>query len=389
MLILSPDFLKPFLHVLLYLTVMPISNPKKSNPERRIILHADMDSFFASVEVRERQELKVLPVVVGSDPKGGSGRGVVSICSYEARKYGIHSVMPISQAYKLCPDAIFLPVNMKLYAGVSAGVMEVLKGFAEKFQQVSVDEAYLVPGPEVRDFEEAALCALRIKDEVQRQEEITFSVGVGPNKLIAKIASGFQKPDGLTVVRPGDAREFLFPLQVSKIPGIGEKTTEALKEMGITRVEELANCNVQLFSERFGKMGLRMKQMANGLDFEEVREREGVKSISRHGTFEEDTNDPVKITGSLEMLAESVHSSLLKHRFLFKTVTLIVRFEDFSTYTRSKTVPIWTSDIFVIKRTAMQLLSEFIGRQKFRLVGVGVAKLRERDERQTLITDFP
>ena len=264
-----------------------------------------MDSFFASVEVRERQELKVLPVVVGSDPKGGSGMGVVSICSYEARKYGIHSVMPISQAYKLCPDAIFLPVNMKLYAGVSAGVIEVLKGFAEKFQQVSVDEAYLVPGPEVRDFEEAALCAIRIKDEVQRQEEITFSVGVGPNKLIAKIASGFQKPDGLTVVMPGDAREFLFPLQVSKIPGIGEKTTEALKEMGITRVEELANCNVQLLSERFGKMGLRMKQMANGLDFEEVREREGVKSISRHGTFEEDTNDPVKITGSLEMLAES------------------------------------------------------------------------------------
>jgi DNA polymerase IV (DinB-like DNA polymerase) len=367
---------------------MPISNPKKSNPERRIILHVDMDSFFASVEVRERQELKGLPVVVGSDPKGGSGRGVVSTCSYEARKYGIHSAMPISQAYKLCPDAVFLPVNMKLYAGVSAGVMEVLKGFAEKFQQVSVDEAYLVPGPEVRDFEEAALCALRIKDEVQRQEGISCSVGVGPNKLIAKIASGFQKPDGLTVVRPGDAREFLFPLQVSKIPGIGEKTTEALKEMGITRVEELANCNVQLLSERFGKMGLRMKQMANGLDFEEVREREGVKSISRHGTFEEDTNDPVKITGSLEMLAESVHSSLLKHCFLFKTVTLIVRFEDFSTYTRSKTVPIWTSDIFVIKRTAMQLLSEFIGRQKFRLVGIGVTKLRERDKRQTLITYF-
>ena len=145
---------------------------------------------------------------------------------------------------------------------------------------------------------------------------------------------------------------------------------------------------MQLLSERFGKMGLRMKQMANGLDFGEVREKEGVKSISRHGTFAEDTNDPVKITGSLDILAESVHSSLLKHRFLFKTVTLTVRFEDFSTYTRSKTIPIWTSDIFVIKRTAMQLLSEFIGGRKFRLVGIGVTKLRERDERQTLITDF-
>jgi len=363
-------------------------NPKVNNFERHITFHIDMDSFFASIEVRERPTLKGLPVVVGSDPKRGSGRGVVSTCSYEARKYGIHSAMPISQAYRLCPDAVFLPVNMKLYDGVSANVMEIFKGFAEKFQQVSVDEAYLLPGPEVRNFEEAAIYALRIKDEVQRQERITCSVGVGPNKLISKIASGYQKPDGLTIVRPEGARAFLFPLKVSKIPGIGNKTTEALKEMGITEIEELANCNVQLLSERFGKMGLQMKQMANGLDFEEVRERESVNSISRHLTFEEDTKDPGKIEGALVMLAESVHSSLLKHRFLFKTVTLIVRFEDFSTYTRSKTGSIWTSDIFVINRTVMQLLSEFIGRQKFRLVGVGITKLRERDKRQTLITDF-
>lgn len=369
--------------------VMPAPNPKTNTSERRITFHVDMDSFFASVEVRERPELKGLPVVVGSDPKGGSGRGVVSTCSYEARKYGIHSAMPISQAYRLCPGAVFLPVNMKLYAGVSAGIMELLRGFAEKFQQVSVDEAYLIPGPEIRNFEEAALYALRIKDEVQRQQGIICSVGVGPNKLISKIASGFQKPDGLTVVRPEDVREFLFPLPVSKIPGIGEKTTETLKEMGISRVDELANCDIQLLSERFGKMGLRMKQLANGLDFEEVVEKESVKSISRHGTFAEDTNDPVKISGSLDILTESVHGALLKHHFLFKTVTLIVRFEDFSTYTRSRTLPIWTSDIFVIKRTAIQLLSEFMGRRKFRLVGVGVTKFRERDERQTLITDFP
>ena len=367
---------------------MPVSISKINSSERRITFHADMDSFFASVEVRERPELKGLPVVVGSDPKGGSGRGVVSTCSYEARKYGIHSAMPISQAYRLCPDAVFLPVNMKLYAGVSEKIMELLKGFADRFQQVSVDEAYLVPGPEITSFEEAALYALRIKDEVQKQEGITCSVGVGPNKLIAKIASGFQKPDGLTVVRHEDVREFLFPLPVSKIPGIGEKTADALKSMGLNRVEELANCDVQLLSGKFGKMGLRMKQLANGLDFGEVREKESVKSISRHGTFAEDTSDPVKITGSLDLLAESVHSSLLKNRFLFKTVVLTVRFEDFSTYTRSKTIPIWTSDIFVIKKTAMQLLYEFIGNRKLRLVGIGVTRLRERDEKQTLITDF-
>jgi DNA polymerase IV (DinB-like DNA polymerase) len=367
---------------------MPASNSRINAPERRITFHVDMDSFFASVEVREKPELKGLPVVVSSDPKGGSGRGVVSTCSYEARKYGIHSAMPISQAYRLCPDAVFLPVNMKLYAGVSAKVMELLKGFADRLQQVSVDEAYLVPGPEIRNFEEAALYALKIKDEVQKQEGITCSIGIGPNKLIAKIASGFQKPDGLTVVRPGDVREFLFPLPVSKIPGIGKKTAETLKIMGITRVEELASCDVQFLSEKFGKMGLRMKQLANGLDFEEVRENKSIKSISRHGTFAEDTNDPVKITGSLDLLIESVHRSLLKHRFLFRTVTLTVRFEDFSTYTRSKTIPIWTSDLFVMKRISMQLLSEFIGNRKLRLVGIGVTKLRERDEKQTLITDF-
>jgi DNA polymerase IV (archaeal DinB-like DNA polymerase) len=181
-------------------------------------------AFLHPIEVRERPELKGMPVVVGSDPKGGSGRGVVSTCSYEARKYGIHSAMPISQAYRLCLEAAFLPVNMKLYAGVSANAMEIMRGFAEKFQQVSVGEAYLLPGPEIRNFEDAALYALRIKDEVCKQERITCSVGVGPDKLIAKIASGFQKPDVLTVARPGDVRDFLYPLEVSKIPGIGEKT---------------------------------------------------------------------------------------------------------------------------------------------------------------------
>ena len=324
-------------------------NPGTNNPERPIVLHVDMDSFFASVETRERPELKGLPVVVGSDPKEESGRGVVSTCSYEARKYGIHSAMPVSQAYKLCPDAAFLPVNMKFYAQVSINVMEIMKGFAEKFQQYSVDEAYLVPGPDIQSYEEASIYGLRIKDEIHKQERITCSVGIGPNKIIAKIASGYQKPDGLTVVRPEDVQDFLFPLPVSKIPGIGEKTTEYLKLMGITKVEELANCDIQILSERFGKMGIWMKQVSNGLDFSEVKEwEEAIKSITRSGTFEENTNDPVKIAGFLEMLAESVYRALLKHRFLFKTVTLKVSYEDFSTYTRSKTVSVWTSDILLL-----------------------------------------
>jgi DNA polymerase IV (archaeal DinB-like DNA polymerase) len=364
-------------------------NPHTNSNERQIVPHVDMDAFFASVEVRERPELKGLPVVVGADPKRGKGRGVVCTCSYEAREYGIHSAMPVSQAYKQCPDASFLPVNMRLYVQVSDNVMEIMKGFVDKFQQYSIDEAFLVPRPEIQSYEEAAIIAQRIKEEIKRQERITCSVGVGSNKLIAKIASKVQKPDGLTVVRPEDVQGFLYPMDVSKIPGIGGKTTEALKLMEINKVEELANCDIQRLSERFGKIGLWMKQVANGLDFSEVKEwEEAVKSISRSGTFAEDTNDPVKITGFLELLAESVHRALLRDSFLFKVVILRIRFDDFSTYTRSKTVPVWTSDIFVIKRIAMQLLSEFIGKQKLRLVGVGVSRLRERDERQTLITDF-
>ena len=368
---------------------MLLLNPHSNSSEKQIVLHVDMDSFFASVEVREKPELKGLPVVVGADPKRGKGRGVVCASSYEAREFGIHSAMPVSQAYKLCPGASFLPVNIKLYVNVSDNVMEIMKGFAEKFQQYSIDEAFLVPGPDIKSFEEAALCALRIKDEIKRQERITCSVGVGPNKLIAKIGSKFQKPDGLTVVRPEDVQEFLYPLNVSKIPGIGEKTTEALKLMGINKVEELANCDIQRLTEKFGKMGMWLKQASHGLDLSEVEEsEEAVKSISRSSTFKEDTNDPIKIAGYMELLADSMHKSLVKHRFLYKVVSIRVRYDDFSTYTRSKTVSVWTSDIFVIKRTATQLLSEFIGSQKIRLVGVGVSRLRERDQRQTLITDF-
>jgi DNA polymerase IV (DinB-like DNA polymerase) len=364
-------------------------NPLTNSTGRQIVLHVDMDAFFASVELREKPELAGLPVVVGADPKKGKGRGVVCTCSYEAREYGVHSAMPVSQAYKLCPEAKFLPVNIRLYVQVSDHVMEIMKSFAEKFQQYSIDEAFLVPGPDIKSFEEAAIIAQRIKDEVQKQERITCSVGIGPNKLIAKIASKIQKPDGLTVVRPEDVQEFIFPLDVSKIPGIGEKTTEALKLMGISKVEELANCDIQRLTERFGKMGLWLKQAAHGLDLSEVEESgEAVKSISRSSTFKENTNDPVIIVGYLEMLAESVHKSLVKHRFLYKVVTIRVRYDDFATYTRSKTITVWTSDIFVIKRTAMQLLAEFIGRQKIRLVGVGVSRLRERDVRQMLITDF-
>ena len=364
------------------------SSTTPATSKTRIIFHVDMDSFYSSVEVREDPQLKGQPVVVGSDPKNGAGRGVVSTCSYEAREFGIRSGMPISKAYKLCSDAVFLRVNMKLYKDVSKQIMAIMRGFTDKFQQVSVDEAYLDVSTLVGDYVAASRIAQNIKDEILLREGITCSIGVAPNKLVAKIASDFQKPDGLTVVKPGDVVDFLTPMSVSRIPGVGKKTTDILLGMGIKTIWDLAACDVQLLIERFGKSGIKMHQMARGIDHGEVLERGDVKSISKEDTFDEDTADPYVIGQVLDSLAEGVHASLMKKKFLFKTITLKVRFEDFSTYTRARSLRVYGTDIDLIKITVKDLMREFMGKRKFRLLGVGVSNFEKVDEKQKLITDF-
>ena len=360
----------------------------KNSIRERITLHLDMDSFYSSVEVRDRPELEGMPVVVGSDPKGGTGRGVVSTCSYEAREFGLHSGMPISKAYRLCPNAAYLRVNMKLYKQVSSEIMNTIRIFADKFQQVSVDEAYLDIGDSIDDYESATLLARKIKSEVKRLHGLTCSIGVAPNKVIAKIASDFDKPDGLTVVRPENVQDFLFPLHISKIPGIGKKTQPILKDMGIENVGELATCDVQLLIAKFGKFGVVMHQLANGIDMREVKEREEVKSVSTEDTFDEDISNPLEIEKAFTELTEKVHVSMMKKRFRFRTVTIKVRYEDFRTYTRAKTLTAATTDKESIRRTALALMEEFIGKGRFRLLGVGVTKLEKIDERQTFLSDF-
>ncbi|MDK2833964.1 MAG: hypothetical protein PWP63_1051 [Methanolobus sp.] len=354
----------------------------------RITMHVDMDSFYSSVEVRGRPELRGLPVVVGSDPKAGKGRGVVSTCSYEARKFGIHSAMPISRAYRLCPEAVYLPVNMQLYKETSDRIMEVLRMFADRFQQVSVDEAYLDMGDSIDDYLSATLLARKIKNEVMRRQGLSCSVGVAPNKVIAKIASDMNKPDGLTVVRPEEVKNFLHPLSVSRIPGIGKKTEPLLKEIGIETIGQLASADVQFLISRFGRYGIVMHQLANGIDLREVKEREEVKSISTEDTFDEDISDPVIIEKVLCELAAKVHTDLEKKRFRFRTVSIRVRFEDFRTYTRARTLHAATNDMGSIVKVAIELMEEFMGRGRFRLLGVGVSKLDRIDERQTFLTDF-
>src|SRR5512136_160734 len=206
----------------------------------RVILHVDVDAFFPSVEVREHPEFKGKPVVVGADPKEGKGRGVVSSASYEARKFGIRSALPISRAWKLCPDCIYLRPHFDLYVPASNSIMQILRSRADKFEQGGIDEAYLDISSRVKDFGEAEVFAKHLMKEVLEKTGLTCSICVAPNKMTAKIASDFRKSYGLTVVNPEEVKDFLFPLEVRKIPGVGAKIEQALLELGIETVKDLA-----------------------------------------------------------------------------------------------------------------------------------------------------
>ena len=353
----------------------------------RIILHVDMDSFFASVEVREKTELVGKPVVVGADPKGGKGRGVVSTCSYEARKYGIKSGMPISRAYKLCPTAVFLPVNFPLYIRASGEVMNILRAHAEKFQQVSIDEAYLDVS-NIGSFGVARELALRIKQEILEKERLTCSIGVAPNKIMAKIASDYKKPDGLTVVEPSHIKEFLSPLPVRKILGVGKKTEAQLKALGIETIGQLAEYDIQKLLSHFGKWGIYMHELAQGIEESEVREEECCKSISRETTFEQDTDNPEILNQTIDVLVEDVHKSLIEESFLFKTLTIKVRYKGFITRTRAHTLLHYTDELYMIKDTAKSLLKEFIDGKMVRLIGIRLSRLEKRRSRQKSMEEF-
>ncbi len=351
-----------------------------AKPKHRIILHIDLDAFFASVEIRERPELKGKPVVIGADPKEGKGRGVVSTASYEARKFGIHSAMPISTAYKLCPTAVFLPVNMELYLSFSEKVMKILREFADKFEQASIDEAYLDISGRVKNPAEAEELARKIKKEILEKEKLTSSIGIGPNKLIAKIASDFQKPDGLTVVTASKIKEFLNQLGVRKLPGIGPKSEESLKEMEIRTIGELANYPAEKLIERFGKYGLYIHQSANGIDEDEVEESYEIKSASRQITFEKDVDasksEGQEITNrAMDGLSEDIFEELKSEGFMFRTVGVKVRYSDFETHTAEKSQKFPLQDLNAIKNTAKELLKKFISEKKIRLIGIKVSNL--------------
>ena len=231
-----------------------------------------MDHFYTAVEQRERPEVKGKPVIVGADPKEGKGRGVVSTSSYEARKAGVRSGMPISQAWRLCPEAVYLPPNFPLYIRVSGEIMEIAHAYADKFEQWGIDEAFLDVSSKVIDYVEAEVLARKLKHEIEEKTSLTCSIGIGPNKLVAKVASDFQKPDGLTVVREEEVETFLAPLPVRKLLWVGRKTEAKLKALGVNTIGDLAHYDASMLTSMFGVMGWQMHLMAQGFDRSEVGE---------------------------------------------------------------------------------------------------------------------
>jgi DNA polymerase IV (DinB-like DNA polymerase) len=354
--------------------------------KNRIIFHVDMDHFFTAVEEREHPEYKGKPVVVGADPKEGKGRGVVSTCNYEARKYGIRSGMPITRAWRRCPHAVYLPVNYDLYRKVSSRIMAILRRFADKFEQWGLDEAFLDVTSKVQDLEEAKRLARKIKREIYEKEKLTCSVGIGPNKLVAKIASDFKKPDGLTVVEERDVKKFLSPLPVEKLLWVGKKTKRKLNAIGIKTIGDLANFDASVLTEKFGIMGRELYLSAQGIDRSEVQERWEIKSMSRDKTFEEDTSDTKIILKTLNTLAEDVHKQLIKSNFNLKTVTIKIRYENFETHTHSKTLPFITDRLSDIRKTAGDLIQAYLQPdRKVRLIGVKISKLVSSEKQKKLI----
>jgi len=353
----------------------------------RVIVHVDMDAFFASVEQRDNPEYRGKPVVVGADPKGGHGRGVAATCSYEARQYGIHSAMPISQAFRLCPNAVFLRGRMDVYEDVSREIFRILEQFTPDVEPVGIDEAFLDVTRTARLFGDKRALAEKLQKRIEEQTGLTASLGLGPNKLIAKIASDMKKPRGLVIVEPHEVEAFLRPLPVEKLWGVGKKTAAVLHELGVRTIGDLAGTDSGEMIRRFGKHGECMWELAHGRDESQVEVSWVVKSVGNEHTFEHDTDSPKLVEATLMQLSESVAHRLRQAGLRGRTVTVKIRFENFTTLTRSETVERLLDsapEIFEIATSNLERVR--MKDHKVRLVGVSVSGLEEPGgQRQTLL----
>ena len=343
-----------------------------------------MDYFYAACEELRRNDIKDKPVIVGADPKQGKGRGVVMTCNYNARKYGIHSAMPISIAYRIKPDAVFLPMDYPYYEEISGKVMQILKGFADDFEQVSIDEAYLDVSSRVESFESAERYAKGIKDSVKREIGLNCSIGISFNKLLAKMASDVAKPNGIKVVKEEEVHKFLDNMPVGKLYSVGEKTKERLVSMGYDTVGKLSKANKMELMTEFGSVGLELHNYANGIDESQLQHEMQAKSIGREMTFEADTYDREEIEKGMKRLSDEVAMEVNKAGFVFRNVTIKLRYSDFSERLKGKSVkPSSSAD--EIYETAVKLyLANVAKGRTLRKIGVRVSGLMKYGKQSRL-----
>ena len=298
----------------------------------------DMDYFFVACEEIRNPSLRSQPTIVGAHPKEGRGRGVVMTCNYVARKYGIHSAMPISTAYKLKPDAKFLPMDYLYYEQKSKEVMAIMGRYSEKIEQVSIDEAFLDVSGKGDNGADAVSYAEKIKETIRKEAKLPCTIGISNSKLISKMACESAKPDGLRLVAESEITDFIKDMSVTKLYGVGGKTAERLERMGYRTIGELSRANVMQLMAEFGSFGLELHNHSLGIDESAVEGNYEVKSIGREKTFDSDTNDDVEILSALKELSKGVMSEVESQGFSFKVVTIKRRYSDFSEQLKSRSI---------------------------------------------------
>ena len=344
----------------------------------RHLLHADLDAFYAAVEQLDNPGLLGKAVLVGGRPEG---RGVVATASYEAREFGVHSAMPMRSAVRLCPDGIIIRPRFDRYHEISRAVMDIFRDLTPLVEPLSLDEAYLDITELVDQGRLPLAVALELKRRIKDETGLTVSVGAGTSKAVAKIASDLHKPDGLVVVAPGDERDFLAPLPVGRLWGIGPKTGERLKADGIETIGQLASRSDDWFRRSFGRRAADVQARALGQDREPVHTERVSKSVSAETTFAEDLGGADELYPHLERLAGRVAGHLESKELRGRTVTLKARLADFTTFTRQTTLPFLTNSEITILGTAWRLLSrELAPDRTFRLLGVGVSGFQESEQ---------
>jgi DNA polymerase IV (DinB-like DNA polymerase) len=360
----------------------------------RVVMLVDLDYFFAQCEELRNPSIKDKPVVVCVYSGRTEDSGAVSTANYVARAYGVKSGIPIFLAKKKLENtnAVFLAVDYEFYEGISEKVMNVLKGLADRFEQVGIDEAFLDVTQKAKgNFEEGRKLAERVKSEVLRQERLTCSIGVAPNKLVAKISADTKKPDGLTVVTPDQITAFLGPLPVSRLIGVGTKTRERMEALGIKTISDLSNYDMERLIAVFGKtLATYFHNASLGIDDEPVQERGEATSISRIATLKHDSRELSFIVEKADQLCSEVHATIAKEGLAFKTVGIIVIATDMSIHTRSKTLENPTDNFEVFQETVRELFERFFDQTEFeaRRVGVKIANFAKQQKSQRQLTSF-